>query len=94
MVALRFALYENDELNGPLRVLPGTHRLGRLGAQDIAQLRAEREESACCVPARAALVMRPLLLHASSAMVSGASRRVIHIEYAGCELPGGLEWAS
>jgi len=36
--------------------------------------------------------MRPLLLHASSPAVSLSRRRVLHIEYAAEELPGGLEW--
>jgi len=36
--------------------------------------------------------MCPLILHASSKAVSPSHRRVIHIEYAGAELPGGLEW--
>jgi ectoine hydroxylase-related dioxygenase (phytanoyl-CoA dioxygenase family) len=94
MLAVRIALDDNDETNGPLRVLPGTHRFGRLQPADIASLRSEIPEVSCCVPAGAALLMRPLLLHASSPMTSGKRRRVIHIEYAGCDLPGGLEWRS
>jgi ectoine hydroxylase-related dioxygenase (phytanoyl-CoA dioxygenase family) len=93
-VAVRFALDNNDELNGPLRVLPGTHSMGRLNAKRIEKLRIELNEAACCVPEGGALVMRPLLLHASSSMASGDRRRVIHIEFAACDLPGGLEWAA
>jgi hypothetical protein len=37
--------------------------------------------------------MRPLLLHASSAASAPGHRRVIHIEYAAGNLPGGLAWA-
>jgi hypothetical protein len=40
-----------------------------------------------------ALLMRPLLLHASSEASAPVHRRVIHLEYAACPLPGGLEWA-
>lgn len=94
MLAVRIALDDNDESNGPLRVLPGTHRLGRLQPADIARLRDEIPEANCIVPAGGAVLMRPLLLHASSPMLSGKRRRVIHIEYAGCDLPGGLEWRS
>lgn len=94
MVSVRFALDENDLENGPLRVLPGTHRFGRLAAADIARLRAEIKETVCCVPEGGALLFRPLLLHASSPMVSGTSRRVIHIEYAAGDLSHGLEWVS
>lgn len=91
MLAVRFALDENDEENGPLRVLPGTHALGRLSADEIARLRDERDGVVCPVPAGGVLLMRPLLLHASSPMASGRSRRVIHIEYAAGGLPHGLE---
>ncbi len=38
------------------------------------------------------VVMRPLLLHASSPAKSPAHRRVIHVEYAATDLSGGLEW--
>ena len=36
--------------------------------------------------------MRPLLLHASSIAIVPSHRRVIHLEYASCQLLGGLEW--
>jgi hypothetical protein len=37
--------------------------------------------------------MRPLLLHASAAAKNPRHRRVIHLEWAAEELPGGLQWA-
>ena len=46
----------------------------------------------CLVPAGGAVMMRPLILHASAAATGDGHRRVIHIEYAAEELPGGLEW--
>ena len=39
------------------------------------------------------VLMRPLLVHASSASNAPMHRRVVHIEYATCELPGDLQWA-
>jgi len=36
--------------------------------------------------------MRPLLLHASGKSKGMGHRRVLHIEYAGFELPDGLRW--
>jgi hypothetical protein len=36
--------------------------------------------------------MCPLILHASSKAASPSHRRVIHIEFASLELPGGLHW--
>ena len=37
-------------------------------------------------------MMRPLLLHASSAASVPDHRRVIHLEFAAEQLPGGLQW--
>lgn len=92
MLALRVHLDESSPDNGPLRVLPGTHRLGRLLDNDIDRLRAAIKEHVCVVPQGGMLLMRPLLLHASSAAQKPNHRRVIHLEFAAEPLPGGLEW--
>ena len=39
------------------------------------------------------LLMRPLLLHASGRSQGTRQRRVLHIEYAGFELPEELRWS-
>lgn len=93
MVTLRIHLDDCDADNGPLRVLPGTHVLGRLDAHTIATLAAEREAVICTARAGDTLVMRPLLLH-SSGKVTGSTghRRVLHLEWAAEDLPGILEW--
>jgi hypothetical protein len=92
MLTIRLHLDDADQFNGALRVLPGSHRLGRLSADRIQQLRAERPEFVCGVTAGDALLMRPLLLHASSRSTSERPRRVLHIEYAAFILPDGLQW--
>ena len=93
MVTLRLQLDDCGEENGPLRVLPGTHRMGRIGAERIAALRAEIAEAVCVAPSGSALVFKPLLLHASSPAKAPAHRRVLHIEYAPEDLlPAGLRW--
>ncbi len=93
MIAVRIHLDDADENNGALRVLPGTHQLGRLDAAAIAAERARVKEIACPAKAGDLLLMRPLLLHASSPALHPAHRRVIHLEYASCALAEGLEWA-
>lgn len=93
MVTIRLHLDDCDESNGSLRVIPGSHRLGRLDTASIAQLRLRQKEVTCAVRSGDALLMRPLLLHASSEASAPAHRRVIHLEYAACPLPDGLEWA-
>ena len=92
MVALRVHLDDCGPDNGPLRVLPGSHRAGLLRASEIDGWRQRVAEVSCIVMRGGLLVMRPLLLHASSPAKSPAHRRVIHIEYATTDLSGGLEW--
>ncbi len=92
MLTVRIHLDDADEENGALRVLPGTHTLGRLDADRVTILRREREEVVCIAQAGDALLMRPLLLHASGRLTSDRPRRVLHLEYATEELPGGLKW--
>jgi hypothetical protein len=92
MVAVRLHLDPCGAENGPLRVLPGTHRHGRLRHEDIDRLATEREEATVTAPVGAAILMRPLLLHASSPAASPHHRRVLHIEYAATNLPAPLNW--
>jgi len=92
MLTVRIHLDDTDAINGALRVLPGTHRLGRLSGQQIQSLRSRISDHFCSAAAGDALLMRPLLLHASGRSASGGHRRILHLEYAGFELPQGLEW--
>jgi len=91
MLTTRLHLDDCDETNGALRVLPGSHRLGRLSAERIRQLRKHHPDHLCHLTAGDALLMRPLLLHASSRSQSTRHRRVLHIEYAAFLLPEPLE---
>jgi ectoine hydroxylase-related dioxygenase (phytanoyl-CoA dioxygenase family) len=91
MLAIRLHLDESGPDNGPLRVIAGSHNQGRLSAEQVASLKKENAIT-CRVPKGGALLMRPMLLHASSACVIPKPRRVIHLEFAATELPQGLEW--
>jgi ectoine hydroxylase-related dioxygenase (phytanoyl-CoA dioxygenase family) len=92
MLTIRLHLDDTDESNGALRVLPGSHRLGRLSANQIKELRSSQPDFLCRAKMGDALLMRPLLLHASSRSTSSEHRRILHIEYAAFELPEGLHW--
>ncbi len=92
MLTVRLHLDDADENNGALRVLPGSHRFGRLDAPQIQALRDEHADFLYAASAGDALLMRPLLLHASSRSNSDRHRRILHIEYASSALPSGLEW--
>ncbi len=78
--------------NGPVRVLPGSHLAGKLGAHAIDAWRLRASPVPTPVELGGLLLMRPLLLHASSPASHPAHRRVIHLEYAVDSLPHGLEW--
>jgi ectoine hydroxylase-related dioxygenase (phytanoyl-CoA dioxygenase family) len=93
MVALRLHLDPCAADNGALRVLPGSHRDGRLSDEAIDGWRATTPEVTCAADAGDVLLMRPLLLHASSASRVPGHRRVLQLEFAAAEpLPGGLRW--
>jgi len=92
MLTIRLHLDDTPSENGPLRVAPGTHRIGFVNGDDITNAVTHHGEVALCLPARGAVLMRPLLLHASSPAIRPSHRRVIHIELAAFDLPGDLTW--
>jgi ectoine hydroxylase-related dioxygenase (phytanoyl-CoA dioxygenase family) len=94
VLALRIHLDDSTESNGPLRVIPGTHRSGVLRDEEVSLFAQERKACDCLVSRGGVLAMRPLLIHASSKSRIEAPRRVIHIEYAASmTLEHGLELA-
>jgi hypothetical protein len=82
IVALRVHLDDSTPENGPLRVLAGTHTLGVLTDAQIHDAARRIEPVACTVERGGVIVMRPLIVHASSKVTAAASRRVLHFEYA------------
>lgn len=92
MLTLRWHLDDCGVDNGPLRVLRGSHAHGRLDDHAIETWKRKGQEVTCLLRRGGVLLMRPLLLHASSPAKNPGHRRVIHIEYAVGSLPGGLRW--
>jgi ectoine hydroxylase-related dioxygenase (phytanoyl-CoA dioxygenase family) len=92
MLALRIHLDECDSSNGALRVMPGSHRLGRLSHEAISECIEKESPVVCEVQRGGILLMKPLLLHSSSVSVKPFHRRVIHFELSASELPEGLSW--
>ncbi len=93
MVTLRWHLDTVGAADGCIRVLPGSHRLGRLTAEDISRLLAEIPALDVPVPAGAVFVMSPLLVHSSRKRVTNGRRRVLHVEFAAGDPPAPLRWA-
>lgn len=92
VLAVRFHLDDCTAENGALKVLPQTHRAEQLTTAEVEAQQTTTKEIICEVPAGGVILMRPLLLHASSPMEVATSRRVIHCEFAACELPPPLQW--
>lgn len=94
ILALRVHLDPSTELNGPLRVIPGSHRT-RLLDDDEFRAWTTREPVECRVNKGGVIAMSPLLIHASSKCLNDRPRRVLHIEYAAdLELVAGLRMVS
>lgn len=87
-LTVRIHLDDAGEDNGAVRVIPGSHRAG-IQPPPLAGTVGEL----CSVPAGGVMLMRPLLIHASSRSVSIRPRRVLHLEFNDMDLDGGLEWA-
>jgi ectoine hydroxylase-related dioxygenase (phytanoyl-CoA dioxygenase family) len=88
LLAVRLHLDDCGESNGPLRVSPGTHRKGVIPSSDAASQAATNGEIPCFALTGEVLLMRPLLLHASSQATVPGHRRVLHVVYhSGCPLP-------
>lgn len=93
MLSVRLHLDSADETNGALWVSPGSHRLGRVPAAEAADVAERNGKHLCVARAGDALLLRPLILHASRKATSSMPRRVIHLEFAAVSLPGSLTWA-
>ncbi|SHM53297.1 phytanoyl-CoA dioxygenase family protein [Chitinophaga sp. CF418] len=88
---IRIHLDDTGEHNGALRVIPGSHLKGIYRPETIDW--AKETEVSCNVRKGGIMIMRPLLLHASSRTTNSHKRRVIHIEFSNQELPAPLQWS-
>ncbi len=85
VLALRVSCDDSISVNGPLRVLPGTHTMGVLSDDTLHDLSTQIAPVDCVVPKGGVVAMRPLVVHASSKSQTEMPRRVLHIEYAASE---------
>jgi hypothetical protein len=92
LVAARIHIDDCPAESGALRVVAGSHSEGRLSRERAEELRRENGETAVPVARGGALIMRPLILHASSKVTELSQRRVLHFVFGPPSLPLGLEW--
>jgi hypothetical protein len=94
MITLRLHLDDTPCDNGALKVIPGSQHHGRLDAKRIGEMRKCAAEHICEAGAGDVLLMKPRILHASSASATPGHRRVVHVEYAiAGSLHPVLRWA-
>ena len=87
-LTIRIHFDDTDGSNGALRVLPKSHTQGIRKVPTVVS-----EEVLCSVDRGGAMLMRPLLMHASSRSTTDKPRRVLHLEFNDLELPEPLRWA-
>jgi hypothetical protein len=94
VTALRLHLDASTGDNGPLRLVPNSHTLGVLTDEEIRSAVDQRGFEECVVARGGVLVLRPLLIHSSSKVLTDAPRRVLHLEYSdSLMLAPGIELA-
>ncbi|MCJ8278767.1 MAG: phytanoyl-CoA dioxygenase family protein [Rivularia sp. ALOHA_DT_140] len=93
IVTFRIHLDAASKINGCLKVIPGTHKLGILSQSEINKIKNTYPQVACEVDAGDLIVMRPYILHSSQKSSVPKNRRVLHLEYSSIKLPEPLAWA-
>jgi ectoine hydroxylase-related dioxygenase (phytanoyl-CoA dioxygenase family) len=92
LVAVRVHLDDCPAESGALRVVPHSHTEGRIDPTQAEALRQQQGETVVPIAQGGVLVIRPLILHASSKATSQTPRRVLHFVFGPPKLPLGLEW--
>jgi len=92
MVTVRIHLDPVDASNAPLLVALSSHRRGRIAVERIAETVERSAVFACLADRGDVWAYATPILHASDAAAPGKRRRVLQVDYAAGELPGGLAW--
>jgi hypothetical protein len=92
MLTLRLHLDAVGPANAPLLIAPGSHRLGRVAEADMPEAVARSGTFACLAARGDAWLYATPILHASERAVEPTRRRVLQVDFAAHDLPGGLEW--
>lgn len=92
MVTVRIHIDDVPETNAPLLIAPGSHCFGRIPEAEVADTVQKCGTYACVADAGDIWIYATPILHASKASEQPSRRRVLQVDYAACELPGGLRW--
>ena len=92
IITLRVHLDPANTETGVLRVIPETHKDGRVSSKNILDIVEKSEVKECIAKPGDVLLMNPLLFHSSRKASKPEHRRIIHLEYSAMSLPEPLEW--
>lgn len=93
MVTLRVHLDDVPTTNAPLLIAPGSHLVGRIAVDAVDEVVRRCGIHVCTAEAGDVWSYATPILHASEPAGIPARRRVLQLDYAAGDLPGGLEWA-
>lgn len=92
MLTLRVHLDPVPQTNAPLLIAPGSHRFGRVAEVDVAEVVSKCGVAVCLAEAGDVWTYATPILHASDRATTATRRRVLQVDYAVGDLPGGLQW--
>jgi Phytanoyl-CoA dioxygenase (PhyH) len=93
MVTLRIHIDAVGLDNAPLRAALGSHCIGLVPAADAAARAATFTQAVCLAEPGDVWAYATPILHASDRSRTPLRRRVLQVDYASADLPGGLIWA-
>ena len=94
MLTLRIHLDHCGSDNAPLLIAKGSHLLGFVPADEVAETAEQMPQASCEATAGDVWIYRTLILHKSAQAGTPTRRRVLQVDYSGADLPGDLEWLS
>jgi hypothetical protein len=92
MVTLRVHLDPVPETNAPLLIAPGSHRMGQIPESGLKSVVQRCGTATCLADAGDVWLYATPILHCSEAARDPAHRRVLQVDFAAGDLPGGLTW--
>jgi hypothetical protein len=92
MVTVRVHLDPVPMTNAPLLIAPGSHRFGRIAEADVPHIVRRCGILPCLAESGDIWLYATPILHSSKPALEPSHRRVLQVDFATDELPGGLKW--
>ncbi len=92
MVTLRVHFDSVSEANAPLLIAPGSHRLGQIPESELKAVVEACGIATCLAEAGDVWLYSTPIVHSSEAARAPTRRRVLQVDFAVGDLPGGLKW--